>query len=158
MSKLGDDGRDGALERAVELVELIYRAVDELHTLFPGRRFTPDGHMVGSVGEVWARSMYSLELLPNSSETHDARARDGRMVQIKATQGKGVRISSEPEHLLVLALNRNGASEIYNGPGGEPWRIAGPLQKNGQRALSLSTLRRLMQMVPAGARLPRSGR
>ncbi|WP_155253486.1 DUF6998 domain-containing protein [Bradyrhizobium japonicum] len=32
----------------------IYRAVAELEALYPGRKFTPDGHLVGSIGEVIA--------------------------------------------------------------------------------------------------------
>ena len=39
------------------------------------------------------------------------------MVQIKGTQGKRVPMSSEPEHLLVLAIEPDGtAQEIHNGP------------------------------------------
>ncbi len=30
----------------------IYRAVRELEANYPGRKFTPDGHLVGSIGEV----------------------------------------------------------------------------------------------------------
>jgi hypothetical protein len=33
----------------------IYRAVGELETAYPGRKFTPDGHLVGSIGEVIAQ-------------------------------------------------------------------------------------------------------
>jgi hypothetical protein len=33
----------------------IYRAVGELETAYPGCKFTPDGHLVGSIGEVIAQ-------------------------------------------------------------------------------------------------------
>ena len=36
------------------LVQELYSIVDRLDELFPGRRFTPDGHLVGSIGEVLA--------------------------------------------------------------------------------------------------------
>ena len=36
------------------LVQDLYSIVDRLEELFPGRRFTPDGHLVGSIGEVLA--------------------------------------------------------------------------------------------------------
>ncbi len=36
------------------LVQELYSIVDRLEELFPGRRFTPDGHLVGSIGEVLA--------------------------------------------------------------------------------------------------------
>jgi hypothetical protein len=33
------------------LLRAIYESVDALETMFPGRHFTPDGHMIGSLGE-----------------------------------------------------------------------------------------------------------
>ncbi len=37
-----------------KLVADIYRAVADLEKLYPGGKFTPDGHLVGSIGEVIA--------------------------------------------------------------------------------------------------------
>lgn len=37
----------------------IYRAVAALEQLYPGRKFTPDGHLVGSMGEVIVRDLVS---------------------------------------------------------------------------------------------------
>ena len=79
------------------LVQGLYSIVDRLEELFPGRRFTPDGHLVGSIGEVLAAATYDLELLPPSTERHDALSGDGRKVQIKATQVRSVSLSSEPD-------------------------------------------------------------
>ncbi len=36
------------------IVQEPYSIVDRLEELFPGRRFTTDGHLVGSIGEVLA--------------------------------------------------------------------------------------------------------
>ena len=47
-------------------VAAIYRAVTELEALYPGRRFTPDGHLVGSIGEVVAAEALGLTLYPMS--------------------------------------------------------------------------------------------
>jgi hypothetical protein len=142
------------MRRAVEIIRAIYAHVEELEKL-TGRRFTPDGHMVGSLGEVWAKWMYDLELLPHSQELHDARSKTGIHVQVKATQGRQVPITGEPEHLIVLRLFKNGAAEeVYNGPGALAWAKAGKIGKNGQRPLSLSTLRTLMNDVPESSRLP----
>ncbi len=132
-----------------------YDIVDRLEELFPGRKFTPDGHLVGSIGEVIAAHRYDLELLPGVAAIHDAKAPDGRLVQIKATQVTRIAISSEPEHLLVLKLDRDGsAAEVYNGPGSLAWEAAGKMQKNGQRPLSLSKLTKLMADVRTEQRLP----
>lgn len=44
------------------LVEQLYATVNELEDIFPGRHFTPDGHMVGSLGECLVADAYNLEL------------------------------------------------------------------------------------------------
>ena len=92
------------VESIPSLVRRLYNVVAELETLFPGRKFTLDGHLVGSIGEVLAAHYYGLTLLPSSAPVHDAIASDGRMVQVKATQAKTVALRAEPEHLLVLNL------------------------------------------------------
>jgi len=143
-------------EKIPELLNRLYQIVSELESLFPGRKFTPDGHLVGSLGEVIAAHDYDLVLLENSTEIHDAR-KGNKQIQIKATQCKSVSISAEPEHLLVLKLLKDGSvEEVYNGPGGPPWANAGKLQKNGQRHIGFSRLHTLMDAVPDEEKLERA--
>ena len=142
-------------DQAAEKIKELYEISAELERLFPGRHYTPDGHMIGSIGEALAASYYGLELFPASAETHDAGAADGRLVQIKATQISRISLSSEPQWLLVLRIHRNGTfSEEYNGPGKLAWEHCGKMQKNGQRPISLAKLRILQAEVPDSARLP----
>ena len=137
-------------------IKALYEISQELETLFPGRHYTPDGHMIGSIGEALAAGCYNLELFPASEETHDAKAPDGRLVQIKATQIDRVALSSEPKWLLVLKIHKDGTfSEEYNGPGKLAWEYCGKLQKNGQRPISLAKLRELQAAVPQAERLKR---
>ena len=137
------------------LVGQLYALVAQLEALFPGRRFTPDGHLVGSIGEVIAAHRYGLELLRHSAQGHDARSVSGTLVEIKATQGSSVALREQPNHLIVLHLSKFGeASEVYNGPGAAVWSAAGAMQRNGQRPISLSKLRALMAQVPEELRLP----
>jgi len=139
-----------------KLIRELYAVVERLETLFPGRRFTPDGHLVGSIGEVLAAHTYGLELSAASAETHDAKAARERKVQIKATQRASVALRSEPVHLLVLRILPGGGwEEVYNGPGKLAWDHAGKMQKNGQRAISASKLAALMEEVSDKDRLPR---
>ena len=129
-------------------IRQLYAITQELEHNYPGRKFTPDGHLVGSIGEVLVSEHYGLTLLPNSSETHDAVTKDGRLVQIKATQVKGVSISSEPEYVIVIKLFTDGSwEEVYNGPGKPVWNNAGKMQKNGQRYIALNKLQCLMSSV-----------
>ena len=130
----------------------LYAITQELEQLYPGRKFTPDGHLVGSIGEVLVAEHYGLTLLPNSSETHDAVTNDGKLVQIKATQTNKISISSEPEYLIVIKLIPDGSwEEIYNGLGSPVWQNAGKMQKNGQRPISLSKLRTLMLTISSAS-------
>ncbi len=109
--------RSHAIDRVPALVARLYSVVSELESLFD-RKFTPDGHLVGSIGEVIAAHRYGLELLPHSSRGHDAKSATGVLVEIKATQAKSVALREQPIHLLVLYLSQSGeATEIYNGPG-----------------------------------------
>jgi hypothetical protein len=100
------------------LIGALFRIVHELSEISE-RPFTPDGHLVGSIGEVVAADTYDLVLERCSNESFDATTRDGRTVEIKLTGGKKVSVSSEgmpPNILIVLKLDpKNGFSEIYNG-------------------------------------------
>ena len=51
-----------------EIMHHLYSAVEELEAMFPGRPFTPDGHMVGSIGECLVAAAYELELMPPSNK------------------------------------------------------------------------------------------
>ena len=156
-SGIGKAHRPSAAQHhpVIDIVAQLRRLVTELSDLYPGRRFTLDGHLVGSIGEVLAAERYGLELLTASHKTHDAVAADGRMVQIKLTQRSSVGLSSCPEYLLVHKLHPDGRhEEVYNGPGEPVWAWCGPrMQKNGQGQVSLSRLRGMMAGVGYGERL-----
>lgn len=142
-------------KQAAEKIKQLYEISAELERLFPDRHYTPDGHMIGSIGEALAASYYGLELFTASAETHDAKAADGRLVQIKATQIIRIALSSEPQWLLVLRIHRDGTfSEEYNGPGKLAWEHCGKMQKNGQQPIPLAKLRILQVEVPDSTRLP----
>lgn len=129
-------------------IKELYKITNELERTYPGRKFTIDGHLVGSIGEVIVAEHYDLSLLPNSSKTHDAVSKDGKFVQIKATQVHSVSISSEPDYLIVIKLHSDGSwTEFYNGSGKLVWDSAGKMKKNGQRPISLNKLRNLMSSV-----------
>ena len=112
-------------EEVPALIGDLLKATQRLNALFEGRPFTPDGHLVGSIGEVVAEYIYDLKLQPASTAQIDAHTQDGRSVQIKLTGAKGrsfgMRWSSQiktqhAELLLALKLSENGFKEIYNGP------------------------------------------
>lgn len=122
-------------------VAMIYRATAELAALYPGRPFTPDGHLVGSIGEVVAAEALGLTLYPPSRPGHDAFDANGD-VQIKMTAGRSVAMYATCTRLVVLrVVSPEEAEIVYDGPGEIAWSSAGKLAKNGQRVISLARLR-----------------
>jgi len=126
-----------------EAVAQIYRAVEELEALYRPRKFTPDGHLVGSIGEVLAAEALGLTLYPMGHAGHDAHDANGD-VQIKMTARRSIAMYSECIRLVVLRIVSSEEAEIvYDGPGKPAWEAAGRKGKNGQRVLSLSRLRQV---------------
>ena len=137
-------------------IKELYAITNELECTYPGRKFTIDGHLVGSIGEVIVEEHYGLELLPSSTEIHDAVSADGKLVQIKATQINRISISSSPDYAIVIKMNSDGSwTEVFNGPGVIIWENAGKMQKNGQRIVSLAKLSALMNDVEEKDMIPR---
>lgn len=52
--------------------------------MFPGRHFTPDSQMVGSLGECLVADAYHLELKTAPNKGYDAVTKTGLQVKIKA--------------------------------------------------------------------------
>lgn len=139
-----------------EKIKELYAITNELESKYPGRKFTIDGHLVGSIGEVIVAEAYDLELLRNSTERHDAVSKNGINVQIKTTQINRISISAEPEHLIVIQILSDGSwCEIYNGPGKTAWNQAGKMQKNGQRQIYINKLKNLMDALNESDKIKR---
>jgi hypothetical protein len=146
-------------EKFKHLVEQLYGTVKALEEMFPGRHFTPDGHMVGSIGECLVADAYDLTLENASNKGFDAKTRDGRQVEIKATQATSVAFRSEAQHAIVIKILPNGSFvEVYNGPGNVIWKQfdGKRLPKNGQYQISLSKLAQLNESVDDSSRILKS--
>jgi hypothetical protein len=106
------------IRQVPRLIAQLYQTTDELNSLFP-RPFTPDGHLVGSIGEVVAAYLYGVDLARCSTPGFDGRMKDGRTVEIKLTARNRVSISRSDKYadlLIVLQLNSKvGFKEIYAG-------------------------------------------
>lgn len=137
-------------QRFKQLIGQLYGTVRELEAMFPGRHFTPDGHMVGSIGECLVADAYDLELETASNPGFDARTREGKRVEIKATQAKSVAFRSCPEHAIVIKILQTGHfEEYYNGPGYLVWQLfeGKKVPSNGQFQVSLTKLKVLNDSV-----------
>ncbi len=134
-------------------VQKLIDIVRQLEQDFPGRHFTLDGHLVGSIGEVMAAYYYGIELYTASAPAHDGEI-DGKKVQIKISQQDNIVINHEPEYLIVLYLNRSGnVYEVYNGLGKEPWVHASKRDSHNNRHIMVNTLMELDKAVSAEMRI-----
>jgi len=139
-------------------VRQIFEAVAALEMQYPGRKFTPDGIMVGSLGEVRAEELYDIRLLPPNTPEHDAEDREGRLIQIRTNQGDAAYLKQAPDYLLAFKLLPTGdVEEIYNGPGAQAWDVALEVKAdaNGYHAIRHNKLRRLMGTIGSNDRIAR---
>ncbi len=114
-----------------------------------GLSFTPDGNMVGDLGEAVAAELFGLRLADRRGlKAIDAYAADGGSVQIKAS-GRGTRIpftaNEEPAKWLLVLVFDYEAEEVeivYNGPY-RPAISRLPETWSGQKSVSVPFLRAL---------------
>ncbi|PCJ64275.1 MAG: hypothetical protein COA73_04165 [Candidatus Hydrogenedentota bacterium] len=145
-------------ERFSKVISDLYAVIHELEDMFPGRPFTPDGHLVGSIGESLVAVAYGLVLMAPSNKGYDATDSRGRKIEIKATQSKQVGFRSEPDYCIVIKLQKDGSFvEVYNGPGSLIWNEfdGKVVPSNGQFQISLSKLTTLQKLVPENEIIPR---
>jgi len=129
-----------------ELVRSIFEACAELSRR-SSRSVSPDGHLVGSIGEIYAAEELGLTLATASNPGYDAVDRNGALVEIKTTTRSSISLSAEgtgSERLIVVKLDPISGTPgiVFDGPAQSVWALAGPPAKNGQRRLSLSRLLR----------------
>ncbi|MBR9856739.1 MAG: hypothetical protein GYB38_03435 [Gammaproteobacteria bacterium] len=145
-------------DKLQSLVQQLYSTVQELEEMFPGRHFTPDGHLVGSLGECLVADAYGLELQAASNKGFDAISPSGIEVEIKATQSKRVAFRCRAKHAIIIKILPDGSfEEIYNGPGALVWdHFRGKtLPSNGQFQISLTKLQTLNESVSPTDRVQR---
>jgi hypothetical protein len=126
--------------------------------MFPNRPFTPDGHMVGSIGECLVADAFNLELMAPSNEGFDAKDSSGRRVEIKATQSSRVAFRSCPPFTIIIQIHKDGSFDTcYNGPGKLIWDTFEGKERpsNGQYSIAISRVRELNERVPDEQRIIR---
>lgn len=112
-------------------VAAMYKAVGELEARYPERKFTLDGHLVGSIGEVVAAEAFNLTLYPMSHAGHDAWDVNGP-VQVKMTAGTSIAMYDCCVRLIVLkVISPQEAEVLYDGPGEPVWNNAGKFRRMG---------------------------
>ena len=125
-------------------IRQVFETCHEL-SMLTRRPISPDGHLVGSLGEIFAAVELGLSLATPSNKGYDAVDAQGNKVEIKTTTGRSISLSAvgtEATRLVVVVLDQTGEASIaFDGPAQAVWQMAGPAQKNGQRRVSLSKIR-----------------
>jgi hypothetical protein len=124
-------------------VAAVCQAIVELETAY-GRRFTIDGHLLGSIGEVVARDELGIALYGMGRKGHDGLCKTRGEVQIKITAKRSIGLRHSCNHLVVLKMDQYGkeAEIVYDGPGAPVWALVAhkKVPSNGQFSVSLAAI------------------
>ena len=139
-------------------VQAVYQAVESLTKRY-GRKFTPDGVLVGTLGEVLAEEKYDLDLLPPKTKDFDAKDCRGREVQIRCNQRSTTPIRKGATKGMFLALkllSDGNIEEIVNGPSSMAHQLTEGRKADayGFVGLGHNKLRKLIESVPESKRVP----
>jgi hypothetical protein len=142
-----------------EAVRQMLAIVQELCIVYPNKRFTLDGRLVGDIGEVLVEEAYDLALFSDLRRHHDAQCSDGRLVQIKATMKKSLTFPADhvPDYYLGVQVGADGTFlEIFNGPGTIAAKaVSGrAIPKTNLHSLSIATLMNLQREVEPRHKIP----
>jgi len=125
----------------------------------PTLAYTPDGKLVGDIGESMVATLYDLTLCTTKVRGVDAHTSDGRSVQIKTTGklGRGPAFtpgncSAEILIFLVIDFASQTATVAYNGPEG-PIREMLPEDFSGTVTLSYNRVCERNRLIADADRL-----
>jgi len=145
-----------------DAIKQMLQVVKQLQQVYPTKKFTLDGRLVGDLGEVIAEIAYEIKLHDDLRKHHDAIVTDGsgRQVQIKATMKASLTFPCDhiPDYYLGLKVHPDGTfTEIFNGPGSIAWRAIKNRQptKTNLHNIAINALMRLNETVPSCDRIPR---
>lgn len=114
--------REARMQKLKLEVKNLHRTVSTLKKLFPSKEdgFTPDGRLVGDIGEVIAEELFQIKLYKGVKSYYDAfTTYEPKLnVQIKATFKESLTFNHTPDYYIGIKLDKEGGYEVvYNGPG-----------------------------------------
>lgn len=120
----------------------IYEIANELGREFNITNCTPDGHLLGAIGQIAAKIAFGLSF-GSGMEEHNCTWSDEKRtldIQVRCTGRGSIAIRKEPEYLIALGISETGKIRLlYNGPGEYVWeRIKH--QKQSQKYASKNQL------------------
>jgi hypothetical protein len=94
--------------------------VDQLRAVYPKKKFTLDGRLLGDLGECLVEDAYDVRLFEDLRKQHDGRTSDGRQVQIKATMQDSLTfpVDHTPDYYLGIQIHQDGTfTEVFKWSG-----------------------------------------
>lgn len=134
----------------------IYKIANELGSAFDIDTCTPDGHLLGAIGQIASKIAFKLEF-GSQKEEHNSTWADGIRkvnVQVRCSGRGSIALREEPEHLIALEIGETGRIRLlFNGPGQYVWRRI-KHQRNSQKYASSKTLIEAQKEVDAKDQIP----
>src|SRR4030042_3679091 len=134
----------------------VYNIANELGKAFDIDRCTPDGHLLGAIGQIAAKIAFKLEFGSPKAGHNCTWSADSKKVNVQVgCSGRGsIPLRKEPEHLIALEIGETGRIRLlFNGPGHYVWsRIEH--QRSSQKSVSCNTLLQAQQEVDAKDQIP----
>lgn len=146
------------LEKLKDEIKTLHESVKRLNSLFPKKKFTLDGRLVGDLGEMVAEIIYDIEVYDKIVHYYDAECNDGRRIQIKTTFKQHLTFNHNPDYFLGLKFFPNGDfEEVYNGPSNNIYEYYKHRKGIGTNLLSfpVSILKNLSESIPKEERIPK---
>jgi hypothetical protein len=135
----------------------IFSGVEQLRAMFPEKKFTVDGRLVGDIGEAIAALEYDIQLYKRQQADHDGETSNDRKIQVKATFKNSLTFTAVPDFYLGFKLFNDGRhEEIFNGPGRMIYERYKHRKGIGKTQLSfpIKELKNLSENVPNSDRIP----
>lgn len=136
-------------------IAAIYGAANELGEAFGIKTCTPDGHLLGAIGQIAAKIAFGLEF-GSKIEEHNCTWSEGskkKDIQARCSGRGNIVLRAEPDHLIALEISEKGAIRlIYNGPGHYVWKRIKD-QKNSQKIASSKLLLEIQNRVNQSEKL-----
>jgi hypothetical protein len=133
----------------------IYKIANELGRAFDINTCTPDGHLLGAIGQIAAKIAFNLKF-GSQNEEHNCTGSIGVKkvnVQVRCTGRNSVALRKEPEHLIAMEIGETGRIRLlFNGPGQYVWRRI-EHQRNPQKYVSSKALREAQQEIDVKDRI-----
>jgi len=137
-------------------IAAIYKIANELGQEYNITNCTPDGHLLGAIGQIAAKIAFGLSF-GSDVEEHNCTWSDRKRcldIQVRCTGRGSIAIRKEPEYLIALEISETGKIYLlYNGPGRYVWeRIKH--QKQRQKYASKNQLKDALLDVNPLSQIP----